>query len=101
MKNRFYLSSALVALFCLAAWTTHAQLQRSNAARQNWEYKLLVFSIDGPRTILYEDGKQLPGAPTPITKSGELGAQGWELISVSAVSHGNYLHYAYWFKRAK
>jgi hypothetical protein len=38
MKSKWYLIPVLVAVMCLAGWTTHAKLQTNNSARQNWEY---------------------------------------------------------------
>jgi hypothetical protein len=95
MKNRLYLSLLIATLLCLAGWTAHAELQRSSPARQAWEYKSLVLVVDGSRTTLYEDAKTVPG--TPVTRMPELGAQGWELVSVAADNST----YAYWLKRPK
>ena len=98
MKNRLYLSLLLVVLLCVVGWNVQAQLQRSGPAKQAWEYKSLVFIIDAAaptRTTLYEDAKMVPG--TPVTRMPELGAQGWELVSVAADNST----YAYWLKRPK
>jgi hypothetical protein len=95
MKNRIYLSLIVVALLCLTGWTVYAQ--RSSPARQAWEYKTWVFSTVGSG-MLYEDGNQLPGSSTPVSRAPELGAQGWELVSVT--SQGDY-NLIYWFKRPK
>ena len=101
MKNRLYLSLLLAVLLSLVGWNVQAQLQRSDPARQAWEYKSLVFVIDGSRTTLYEDAKTVPG--TPVTRMPELGAQGWELVSVAATSAPNtYIStFVYWLKRPK
>jgi len=95
MKNRLYLSLLLTVLLCVVGWNVQAQLQRSGPARQAWEYKSLVFVIDGSRTTLYEDAKMVPG--TPVTRMPELGSQGWELVSIAADNS----NYAYWLKRPK
>ena len=95
MKNRLYLSLLLAILLCVVGWNVQAQLQRSSSARQAWEYKSLVFVVDGSRTTLYEDAKTVPG--TPLTRMPELGAQGWELVSMAADNST----YAYWLKRPK
>ena len=50
---------------------------------QAWEYKTLVFSIDGRKLTLHEDNVQLPGGATPVSRAPELGAQGWELVSAT------------------
>ena len=95
MKNRLYLSLLLAGLLCVVGWNVQAQLQRSGPARQAWEYKSLVFVIDAHRNTLYEDAKTIPG--TPVTRMPELGAQGWELVSVAADNS----NYTYWLKRPK
>ena len=96
MKNRLYLSLLIANLLCLAGWTAHAQLQRNNPARQTWEYKSVVLTrgIDNPAwTGRFEDGKAIPGAFEMISKSKELGDQGWELVSVTSFS--SYAHAGY------
>jgi hypothetical protein len=103
MRNRVYSSLILVSLLCLVGWTGYAQGQRTNPARQAWEYKTLSFIVQGTvpaRTTLYEDGKQVPGS-TPVSRAPELGAQGWELVSIAATVSGDYSTYIYWFKRPK
>ena len=108
MKNRFHLSLALVALAYLAGWTVNAQ--RSSPVGQAWEYKSMVLtrSIVEPDFTWAEDGKPLPGTPNMILKAKELGAQGWELVSITPMASqtGNGLtgftnHLFYWFKRPK
>ena len=106
MKNRLYLLLIVAALACLAGWTGYAQGQRSGPARQAWEYKSLVLTIDGSKASLHEDGRQLPGSQTPVSRAPELGAQGWELVSVAGTTEtfqtrGNVITYVYWFKRPK
>jgi hypothetical protein len=96
MKNRHYLSLVVVALSCLAAWTVHAQLQRSSPVRPTWEYKSIVLTrgIDNAAwTGRFEDGKAIPGPFEAILKSKELGDQGWELVSVTPIS--SYAHAGY------
>jgi len=89
MKNRLYLLLVLVGLLCLAAWTTHAQLQKSST-RQAWEYQEV----------------QLPSNENATAALNRLGAQGWELVGVtsgcpsSIVSAGSCGYWAY-VKRAK
>lgn len=74
MKNRLYLSLVVVALLCLAGWTGFAQGQRSNPARQTWEYTVCLYNH-------------------PSCSLETLGAQGWELIIVSEST--------YYLKRAR
>ena len=102
MKNKTYLSLAVIAILCAALWTVYGQGQRGNPARQAWEYKTLVLTITGgPKTTLYEDGKQLPASATPITRAAELGGEGWELVSVTGTESQYTTTYVYWFKRPK
>jgi hypothetical protein len=93
--------SGVVSLSGVAALT--GQGQGADAARQAWEYKTLVFNVQRG-TSLYEDGKQLSGSETPISRAPELGAQGWELVSVAALVVPTVpptSQYVYWFKRPK
>lgn len=101
MKNRLYLPLVAAALLCMVLWTVYAQGQRSNPARQAWDYKTLVLSITAQKTSLHEDGRQLPGSPTPISRASELGAEGWELVSVAATESQYTSTYVYWFKRPR
>ena len=59
MKNRFSQSLVVVSLvvivLCLAVWTKQGQGGRSMA--QTWEYKTLVFIIQGAGSTLHEDGR--------------------------------------------
>lgn len=96
MKNRLYLSLVFVVFLCLAGWTAHAQLQRTGTVRQTWEYKYLYYRAP-PLSSWGEDGKALSGPPSIRGRANELGAEGWELVSV--VSSGT--DFAYWFKRPK
>jgi len=87
MKKRLYLSLIVVCCLCVAGWTAHAQLQRSNS-QQTWEYQEVQLSATS--------------VATPALN--RLGAQGWELVGVTAAcpsaASGTCLYYAY-FKRAK
>lgn len=107
MKNIVYISTILVVgLLGSVSWTTNAQLQKGGAARQAWEYKNMVFFIDPfDRQTFYEDGRQLPGSAVPLTRIPEVGAEGWELISVTAtikpVGDRSSVTNVYWLKRPK
>jgi hypothetical protein len=82
MKNRLYLSLAVVALLCLAGWTGYAQ--RSYPVRQAWEYKFILRDGGPGNWVAWrEDGKELPKPVDMIVKSHELGSQGWELVTVT------------------
>ena len=87
MKKRLYFSLIVVSFLCVAVWTAHAQLQRSNS-QQTWEYQEV----------------QLSAATVATPALNRLGAQGWELVGVTAacpnVASGTCLYYAY-LKRAK
>ena len=105
MKNRLYLSLLIAVLLCLVGWRVQLNCKESGPARQAWEYKSLVLVIQvsagGSQNTLYEDAKTVPG--TPVTRMPELGAQGWELVSVAATSSpGNTTNsstFVYWLKR--
>jgi hypothetical protein len=108
MRERLYLSLLVAVLLCLAGWTAHAQLQRSSPARQSWEYKSLVLVQTvgvGSKLTLYEGDRVIPG--TPLTRIPELGAEGWELVSVAATlsasrtSSSDTSTYVYWLKRPR
>ena len=77
VKNTLCLSLVMVVLLALVAWTTRAQGQSSNPARQAWEYKIIDDQANMTRIM------------------NQLGAAGWELVTISP-SHNTYL-----FKRAK
>ena len=101
MKNKLYLPSVVVALLCVALWTAYGQGARSNPARQAWEYKSLVYVQGGLSPGFFEDGRRLPGSSTPISRAPELGAEGWELVSVTGTESEHAATYVYWFKRPK
>jgi len=77
VKNKIYLSLVMVVLLALVAWTTRAQGQSSNPARQVWEYKIIDDQANMTRIM------------------NQLGSDGWELVTISP-AHNTYL-----FKRAK
>ena len=62
MRERLYLSVLVGMLLCVAGWTAHAQLSKSG--RVTWEYRVKACN-------------QYP----PLD---DFGAQGWELVAVSA-----------------
>lgn len=113
MKNRLSLALVVVALLCLAGWTVHAQLQRSNQARQTWDYKWIsvarAVGSNEAWSVWAEDDRQLRGPVTIAAKIKELGDQGWELVSVTPYSNhsckegcaGFTSQITYYFKRPK
>ena len=86
MKNKLYVSLVVV-LLCLFWGTEHAQLQRTNPARQTWEYKTILLSRNFHQdwSLWYEDGKKLPPPVDQGAKRAELGSQGWELVAVNTI----------------
>lgn len=119
MKNRLYLSLGVVAL-CLAGCTPpNTQSEKSSSAKQTWEYKQLQITrrvgSEKSTGLQYaespswtEDDKEIPAAVNMVSKAKELGDQGWELVSVTAIPgiaapSGSYAGFAdvvvYWFKR--
>jgi hypothetical protein len=101
MKTKLYAALVAIAFVGVVLWTVHAQGTRNNPGRQAWEYKSLVYTIGDVRPAFYEDGKQIPSSLTPISRAPELGAEGWELVSVTGTAFGQYQTYVYWFKRPK
>jgi hypothetical protein len=91
MKNKIYLSLALVAMLCLVGWTGFAQ--KSSHARLAWEYK--VVAVYGTT--------ELP--PVNLTQFNQMGAEGWELVSILSedfTRNGSQQRKAeYYFKRAR
>ncbi len=106
MKAKLYLP-LVVALLCVFLWATYARATRT-PVRQAWEYKSLIYTykVQGPTPpLFYEDGRQLSGSFTPVSRAPELGADGWELVSVTGTmtypESVPTATYVYWFKRPK
>ncbi|MDQ3652848.1 MAG: DUF4177 domain-containing protein [Acidobacteriota bacterium] len=80
MKSKLYALLAVVSLCCLIGWTGYGQNRRQMSAA--WEYKV----VNNPSEVSLN----------------ELGAQGWELVSIAAYGDPStgYFNAAY-FKRAK
>src|SRR3954469_8724319 len=72
MKNRHFAVLVAVVLVCFIAWSGYAQTQKNNSVRQNWEYKV--------STIFAGSAEQTIG------QMNQLGADGWELVSVEMVN---------------
>ena len=92
MKNTQCLAVALT-LLCLSGCASF--LPKPGSASQAWEYKTIVRSRGFPTgnsvnaavaatdwTTWYEDGQPIAAPTDPLAKVNQLGAQGWELISV-------------------
>jgi hypothetical protein len=77
-KYRFLIVT-LVSLLCVIGWTVSAQ--KHSAKRVVWEYKI--------------------ESSTSEEVFNQLGAQGWELVTVSETRQGESGNLNYCFKRAK
>ena len=82
--------------------------QRSSPIRQSWEYKSIELArSSGTSEAWLEDARPLPGPVNILSKSKELGDQGWELVSVTPIPsyRDNSPPYSdnllYFFKRPK
>ncbi|HEY4301408.1 MAG TPA: hypothetical protein VGM73_11065 [Candidatus Didemnitutus sp.] len=105
MKTRTYLPWFVCLLACLLGWTAYAQNSRGAAPRPAWDYKLIIFNsenlIGGHEAEMFDDGVALPSpVPGGLRKLKELGAQGWELVTVINESlEGRRLQTKYYLKR--
>ncbi len=79
LKRYWLLVLAVMSLLCVVGWTAFAQ--RQNTSRTAWEYKIVTYTSE--------------------EKFNELGAQGWELVTVSETRQGESGNLNYCFKRAK
>src|SRR5262245_651626 len=66
MKTKIFLVPIVVVMVCLLGWTAHARLQKNSPALQTWEYQA------------YE----LEARFQTTAKLNQMGAQGWELVTV-------------------
>ena len=73
MKKHFSLLVVVVALFCLLGLAEYSNAQRSSSMKQTWEYQLIGDA--GGKTDL-------------MAQMNKLGAEGWELVSVTIVPGG-------------
>jgi len=99
VQNRFYVFVIAVVLVVVGLRVEFASAQRTSSAVQSWDYKVItVEEKDITATLSWkEDGRDLPGPVSALSKSKQLGADGWELISVI----NGTLYTNYWYKRAK
>jgi hypothetical protein len=108
MKTRSYLPWFICLLICIVGWTARAQAPRGSAPRTTWDYKLILYNSayhlagsDFPAEM-FEDGKALPQpVPGGLKKLKELGADGWELVTVKIepLTGTNVAQFKYYLKR--
>lgn len=87
MKQKLSVALGAVFLICFIGWTGYSQ--RTQTARNSWEY------------LLIQDDRY--HQDESIRKINELGTQGWELVGVSdeTVNEGNQTFSRLYFKRAR
>jgi len=88
MKKKLYVCLIVIALLFFTAWRGQGVGQRTNPARQAWEYR-----VEGAPTFAGPGSFVNPAEAQTLLD--ERGAEGWELISVAG---GQPLFY---FRRAK
>lgn len=78
---------------------------------QTWDHKTLYYRTEstlmGQKGHLFEDGTQLSGKQSPLTRIKALGLEGWELVAMTAAPYQSYtpgstkydLEYVYWLKK--
>jgi hypothetical protein len=92
MKNRLVLLAVLFFSILLLAWSGHARPQKTDNARQVWEYKALAAGL-----------YMIPAASSPsvVDQLNQCGADGWELVTVENVGVPGAPSAVYYFKRLK
>ena len=103
MKNKFYLIAVLAVLVGVGIWAQFAFAQKVNPNAQAWDYKtvFVLTNLANNGQTWSEDGRDLPGPVRTITKSKELGAEGWELVVVVDDHNNGYSWTTFYFKRRK
>ena len=117
MNKKFYLPLIIAITVALSFLAVYGRQQKNSSAVQAWEYKSLIIARGATTSNAQfsvwveatgEIVKELPLPVSMPSKAQELGAQGWELISVTPVSNhvttgtaGFTSQIIYWFKRAK
>jgi arylsulfatase A-like enzyme len=86
MKHKLLIALAVVAFLCAAGRTQPTQSAQSIVKAQGWEYRQAC--------IVTSDYKKIGNDTAQLN---QLGAEGWELVSVT---QAGYL-YCYHFKRGK
>lgn len=92
MKRRFGLLALLLFSILLLAWSGHARPQKTDNARQVWEYKALTASLYVMPAV---------NSPSVVDQLNQCGADGWELVAVENVGVPAAPSAVYYFKRLK
>jgi len=87
MRTRLRFLVVFMALMCLLGWVGRGWGQKSNPSRKVWEYKVGAAAIQGTGSV--QD------------RLNELGAEGWELVSVENVQTAIPPSAVYYLKRAR
>jgi hypothetical protein len=116
MNKKFYLPFIIAISVVLSFFAVYGRQQKSSSPMQTWEYKAIIIGRSATNLADFSTWAEATGAtvkelPLPVsmpTKAQELGAQGWELVSVAPVSShvangtaGFTDQIIYWFKRTK
>ena len=87
MRTRVGFLVVFIALMCLLGWVGRGWSQKSNGSRKVWEYKV--------------GAAALQGTPSVQDQLNQLGAEGWELVSVEGVRTTIPPSAVYYLKRAR
>ena len=117
MNRKIYLPFIIAFFVFLTTWVVYGQEQKNTSERQSWEYKSIVMVRSAKSNADWSDWAEVSGEdvktlPLPVSvpkRAKELGEQGWELVSVTAISNnaggtdlaGFTSQLVYWFKRPK
>ena len=117
MKRKFYLPLIIGIITLSTVWVVYGKQQKAAVANQAWEYKTIVIVRSAQSNSNWSDWAEVSGdvikslsLPVAVPKkANELGEQGWELVSITAVSNnaggtdlaGFTSQISYWFKRPK
>lgn len=105
MKYRTYIPTTLIVMVCVFLLSGYAQTRPQQTRQQAWEYKVLSYIRTNQGSVLSEDGKTMPVPASMLPHLNELGAQGWEMVTVMQVNdiYGavDATYRNYYFKRSK
>jgi hypothetical protein len=122
MNRKLYIPLIIAALVFIV-WKVNGEDRKNTPGPQTWEYKTIVIVRPAKSNAEWSDwgeisGETVKALPPPVSvskKMKELGEEGWELVSVTAISNNSggsgtsgYADLAgftsqlnYWFKRSK